>query len=99
MRFIQCAAVVVAVLAACKGNKSKLDEMGSPPPVASSGSGAVKLDEAPRLPPVTPKKLAPVINVLGVENVVPTAVVIELDALGGRSRWHGTPLLHGLLHY
>ena len=78
MRFIQCAAVVVAVLAACKGNKSKLDEMGSPPPVASSGSGAVKLDEAPRLPPVTPKKLAPVINVLGVENVVPTAVVIEL---------------------
>lgn len=27
------------------------------------------------------------------------AVVIELDALGGRSRWQGTPLLHALLHY
>ncbi len=26
-------------------------------------------------------------------------VLIELDALGGRRRWHGTPSLHSLLHY
>ena len=45
---------------------------------ASGSRRAVKRDEAPKLPPVTPKKLAPVINVLGAENVVPTAVVIEL---------------------
>src|SRR3569623_330589 len=78
MRFVTCAAVVAAALVACKGHKSKLDEMGAPQ-VAHTGSAApAKENEAPKLPPVTPAKLAPVINVLGPENVVPSAVVIEL---------------------
>jgi uncharacterized protein YfaS (alpha-2-macroglobulin family) len=75
MRFVSCVAVVAA-LAACKGSKSRLAQ-GNVPVAAGSGAAA-KPDEAPKLPPVTPNKLAPVINVLGVENVVPTAVVIEL---------------------
>lgn len=108
MRFIQVAAVVAA-LAACKGNKSKLDEMGSSPPVASGGSAAVKTDEAPKLPPVTPKKLAPVINVLGVDNAVPTAVVIELatpiidpgqlGAVSSKSKLVISPEVAGTLSY
>lgn len=35
---------------------------------------------------------------LGVR-VLGAALVIELDALGGRARWHGSALLHTLLHY
>src|SRR5689334_19744929 len=107
MRFVSCAAVVVA-LAGCKGHKSKLDDMGSAP-VAHAGSAAAKDNEAPKLPPVTPTKLAPVINVLGPENVVPTAIVIEMatpiidqQQVGGvssKTKLVITPELPGALAY
>jgi uncharacterized protein YfaS (alpha-2-macroglobulin family) len=81
MNRVSCVAVMAA-LVACKGSKSRLDEAGTSPPASAHGSGVAnpgaKIDEAPHLPPVTPTKLSPVINVLGADTVVPTAIVIEL---------------------
>src|SRR3569623_1584232 len=109
MRIVICAAVIAA-LGACKGHKSKLDEMGSaPPPVAAGTSAAPKGDEPPRLPPVTPNKLAPVNNVLGPEGGVPTAggtelatPIIDPQMVGGvsaKTKFVITPEIAGSLSY
>lgn len=109
MRIVSCA-VGIAMVAACKGHKSKLDDIGSAPsPTAKGGRDAPHGDQPPTLPPVTPNKLAPVINVLGAVDVVPTSVVIGLatpivdpSMVGGASaktKFAITPDIAGSLNY
>ena len=76
------AAGALIALAACSGNKSKLDDDGSGAAAKTGGGGgsAKGGDEAPKREAVTPNKVAPVIHELGADRTVPTSVVIELAA-------------------
>src|SRR3954466_8744206 len=80
MRALASCALVAAALLSCNSHKSLLDDTssGSADPVAE-GSGATKAVDAPPKPAtVTPKRADPQIHELGMEHVVPTAIVIEL---------------------
>ena len=68
-------------LAACSGSKSRLEQRGAAA-ASGSGSGSAKAvsDEAPRREAVTSTRLAPTIQELGPDRVVPTSLVIELAA-------------------
>ncbi|HEY1553761.1 MAG TPA: MG2 domain-containing protein [Kofleriaceae bacterium] len=77
------AAGALLALAACSGNKSRLDEANTA--TAAHGGGAAGStkpagDEAPPHETLTPKTAAPMIHELGPDRVVPTSVVIELAA-------------------
>ncbi|HUJ57480.1 MAG TPA: MG2 domain-containing protein [Kofleriaceae bacterium] len=105
------------MLAACSGKTSRLDGIGSNKAAAGhgvyegSGGSAEEQgpDAPPKLPPVSVKKLQPMIHELGVEHVVPTGVVIELatpivdkDHVGevsSRSVFKITPEIAGTLSY
>lgn len=83
MRFGTWLTFAVVAVAACKGGKSKLD--GWPPassPVAAEDKAneAKGVDAPPKRDPVTAGKLSPVIHEFGADNVVPTAIVIQLAA-------------------
>ncbi|MBA3539541.1 MAG: hypothetical protein H0T79_07915, partial [Deltaproteobacteria bacterium] len=71
-------------LAACSNHKSRLDDLGDGQLMAIGGDGAAggpkqaNLDAPPTRAAVTSKTLAPIIHELGIENVVPTGIVISL---------------------
>ena len=77
------AIAALAALASCH-SKSKLDDLGEGPPpgVAASetGSGSAVDRDAPKREPVTAEALQPMIHEIGIDHVLPTAVVIELAA-------------------
>jgi alpha-2-macroglobulin len=77
-RFATHVAFASLMLAACGGKKSDQPESIISEDVGSASE--LKQDEPPKLPPMTPKKLAPVIHELGAGRVVPTSIVIELAA-------------------
>jgi hypothetical protein len=69
--------IALAVIA-CGGNKAA-DQAGDGKPQESAAKGSA--DGPPKRAAITPKSLSPVvIQELGAENVVPTAVAIELAA-------------------
>src|SRR5947208_2051599 len=86
MRFATSVTLVaMAALTAACHNKSKLDDWDS----ASGGPRSLTQDKTeqskgvdapPKRDPVTATKLAPVIHEFGTDNVVPTAIVIQLAA-------------------
>lgn len=78
MRFATCV-MVAASLAACQ-NKSRLDEWPSAPRAISEDKSEQSkgVDAPPKREPATAVKLNPVIHELGTDNVVPTAIVIQL---------------------
>jgi alpha-2-macroglobulin len=64
-----------ALLAACGGNKSALDEVAAP---ASGEAGSDAVDpDAPLRTELTAERLAPVIRELGPDGVVPSAIVVS----------------------
>lgn len=71
--------VAVAALAACQ-NKSKLDDWPSERRAQSEDQAAEAkgIDAPPKREPVTAAKLAPIIHELGIDNAVPTSIVIQL---------------------
>jgi hypothetical protein len=76
---------VAAALVSCKSHKSLLDDSdsggGGTSAGSSEGSGTAKsVDAPPKRTAVSAKKLEPMIHELGMEHVVPTAIVIELAA-------------------
>ncbi|HET9484634.1 MAG TPA: hypothetical protein VFO79_11810, partial [Xanthomonadales bacterium] len=96
----------------CGGRDS--DDKPKPDPKSSTGSaaeaeGPEQVDGPPKRVALTAKKLAPVIQELGVDKVVPTAVVIEMatpiidaDLVGGtssKSVLKITPAIAGRLSY
>ena len=82
MRALASCALVTAALLSCKSHKSLLDDTGTSSGsagVVAEGSGATKSVDAPPKPAtVTPKRADPQIHELGMEHVVPTAIMIEL---------------------
>jgi uncharacterized protein YfaS (alpha-2-macroglobulin family) len=68
--------VLVALAAACGGKK------GEKPVTAAAGAdagvAAISKEGPPKPPPITPKKLAPVMHELANKRDVPSAIVIEL---------------------
>ena len=68
--------VIVAASAACGSKKQPADDT----PARSDGNAAAgpSTDGAPKRTAVSAQKLSPVIHELGVDKVVPTAIVIEL---------------------
>ena len=80
-----CAVVGVGLLlAACGGKKgnalggSSDGSAGGGSAGSGSASGPVAVDSPPHSAPVSAKRLAPIIHELGLTNVVPTAIVIEV---------------------
>jgi uncharacterized protein YfaS (alpha-2-macroglobulin family) len=65
--------VLVCALVAC-GGKKKADDKGKQDTEATKPTG----EGPPKRPEVTAKKVQPIIHDLGMDNVVPTAIVIEL---------------------
>src|SRR3569833_655474 len=81
MRALASCALVVAALS-CKSHKSLLDDTGSSTGASSGtseGSAATKSVDAPPMPAaVTSTRADPQIHELGMEHVVPSAIMIEL---------------------
>src|SRR3954470_11809147 len=76
-----CTLVAAALLSACKSHSSKLDDQPTAGTTSSDGSGAgsARSTDAPPKPAVvTSKRADPQIHELGMEHVVPTAIMIEL---------------------
>ncbi|MDB4952487.1 MAG: hypothetical protein JWO36_56 [Myxococcales bacterium] len=71
-RFATC--VVICSLVACGGKKKADDAKGKQEAEAAKQSG----EGPPKRPEVTAKKVQPIIHDLGMDHVVPTAIVIEL---------------------
>jgi hypothetical protein len=68
------------VLAGCGGKKTEKSGGSSSgeTPGSATGSAEVGIDAPPKTMPVSAKRLAPIIHELGISNVVPTAIVIEV---------------------
>src|SRR5262245_53219058 len=88
MKFLACA---LLALAACGGGKK--DEPKKVEPKTGSDEIDDRVDGPPKQVALTAKKLAPVIHELGVDNVVPTSVTIEMavpiidgDLVGGATQ-------------
>src|SRR3569833_2656198 len=81
MRALASCALVVAALS-CKSHKSLLDDTGSSTGASSGtseGSAATKSVDAPPKPAaVTSTRADPQIHELGMEHVVPSAIMLEL---------------------
>src|SRR5450432_2785396 len=111
MRALASTIVAAAALLACKNHPSKLDDQGtSTGTTDGSASGPTKSTDLPPKPvAVTSKRADPQIHELGMEHVVPTAVMIELatpivdrDRVGsasGKSVVKVTPEVAGTLTY
>ncbi|HEY0252062.1 MAG TPA: MG2 domain-containing protein, partial [Kofleriaceae bacterium] len=80
MRVLASCALLAAALLSCKGQPSAMDHAGeSSSSGSAAGSGGAKsIDAAPKPSPVTPSRVDPQIHELGMEHVVPQAIVIEL---------------------
>src|SRR5688572_5650103 len=109
MKLATCLAIL-SFAVGCGGRDS--DGKQKPDPKTTKGSAEEpdeKVDGPPKRVALTAKKLAPVIHELSVENVVPTAVVIEMatpiidgDLVGGvtsKSVLKITPETKGRLNY
>ena len=110
--FAAFAACAVAALGSCKNHKSLLDDPdGSAKHGAGTteGSAVASVDAPPKRQAVTPTKLEPLIHELGMDHVVPTAIVIELatpiidrdtvGAVSSKSVVTLTPEIAGTLTY
>ncbi|MFT3699274.1 MAG: MG2 domain-containing protein [Kofleriaceae bacterium] len=82
MRVLASCALALSLWISCKGQPSAMDNAGPPPSTPTTGSGAgsggKSIDAAPKPTPVTSKRVDPQIHELGMEHVVPSAIVIEL---------------------
>src|SRR5437879_3915790 len=74
-RFVAFALVGAFAGCKCKGKKT---EDTATTTQAGAGSGSQTGEGPPKRPAITPAELAPIIHELGMEHVVPTAVVISL---------------------
>ena len=111
MRVLASCVLVAAALVSCKGGKSKLDDnVTSPGSGTTGGSASAKsVDLPPKPTVVTSKRADPQIHELGMDHVVPTAIVIELatpivdrDLIGSvssKSQVKVTPEVPGSLSY
>ncbi len=114
MRALASCALVAAALVSCKGHPSLFDQSAPSAGAgeaasAGQGSAVAKLDAPPRPATVTPKRADPQVHELGMEHVVPTAIVIELatpivdrarvGSVSAKSVVKVTPEIAGTLSY
>src|SRR5512139_112937 len=110
MKLATCLAIFSFAIG-CSGRDSDGKKPSDPKTATGSGSAdePEQVDGPPKRVALTAKKLAPVIHELGIDNVVPTAVVIEMatpvidaDLVGGassKSVLKITPETKGRLNY
>ncbi|MEO6774066.1 MAG: MG2 domain-containing protein [Kofleriaceae bacterium] len=81
MRALASCALVVAALSSCKSHKSLLDDTpgaGATPGTSDGSASPRSVDAPPKPAAVTSKRADPQIHELGMEHVLPSAIVIEL---------------------